>query len=762
MEGYSLRKILTVSIIASLSLVMVCSVVGCFWNSESALPSLSESGNQSSGNYAPGENGKMISGEFGDDTTGIAELTKRPDGDKTEPTLETRDFDPKNEYTKPGETQPGPTPETKRPQGDVTSAAPDDTTPVSGDVAGPGDTADVQTPETSSPDDSLPADTLIPDVSSVPDVTSQSPDEPGTTSGEPGTGSEDTTPETPGTTPEQTSGGETTTSPGTQNTGDAQQPEHTNQNPEDTTSPAGTGEAGSSAGDTTSGPTETGTQTSDNPGGTGTSSDPPVSGGQTPETQADPEPGTQPEETGHVHSFGAWTTIVEPGCQTSGTEKRECACGETETRTVNPLGHLTVTDPRVEPTCTEYGKTEGSHCVRCGYVIVAQQPIAPSHTPYVSKQRVEPTATACGHTEEISCKVCGAVLTGSTPIEPTGLTDPDNYSSDYAYRSLSELPNSDKLQELYRIIDEAAKQFHSDGSDASRTLAFNGQSIDDINLDDNTKFDASPYAIAIEALAEGLTDGEIYVVWSAYKTDHPLYYWIANTALTMPTGNQGQSGTLVVILCDASYSSGSARTAFNNKIYSDVGDFLSAASAGGSVYGEMMTIHDAISNEIDYKWNSVHQPDESPASHSIVGFFTREGGVCECYAKTMQLFMNFRGIENVYVYNTGHAWNLVKANDGNWYWIDPTWDDPDNFDYPLHYCYFKNDYEDIYEGSGLTGSGCFLEMEGHAVLPAGGPDTALEVDVNGTTYTYTYFELGIFWVYSLPQRAATAYSGPTD
>ena len=751
MEGYSLRKILTVSIIASLALVIVCSIVGCFWNSESALPSLSENGSQSSGNYAPGENGKMISGESGDDTTGIAELTKHPDGEKTEPTLETRDFDPKNEYTKPSDTEPGQNPGTNRPQGDVTSASPEATS------GSPAETADVQTPESSSGD--APSDPLITDASSASSDPPVTPPGDETSSGAPGTGSEDTAPAGSGTDSAQTSGPDNTAeTPGTGSGNPGQNPGDPSQ-----TGTAETGSSGEPSGDTTgTGSPGTGSQTTQNPGGTGTPSGPETTGGQTPGTQADPEPGTHPEETGHVHSFGAWTTLVEAGCTTGGTEKRECACGETETRETNPLGHLTVTDPRVEPTCTVPGKTAGSHCGRCGLIILAQQPIAPSHTPYVSKQRVEPTATACGHTEEISCRVCGEILTASTPIEPTGLTNPDNYSSDYAYNSLSDLPNSDRLQQLYRAIDEAAKQFHSNGEDASRTLSFNGQSIDDINLDENTKFDASPYAIAIEAFAEGLTDGEIYVVWSAYKTDHPLYYWISNTALTMPAVNQAQNGSYVIILCDAKYSSGSARTAFNNQIYSDVGNFLSAASAGSSVYGEVLNIHDAISEEIDYKYNSAGLPDESPDSHSIAGFFTREGGVCECYAKTLQLFMNFRGIKNVYVYNTGHAWNLVRANDGNWYWIDPTWDDPDNFDYPLHYCFFKNDTENIYEGSGLTGSGCFTEVEGHAILPAGGPDTALEVTINGNTYTYTYFDLGIFWVYSLPQRAATAYSGPTN
>jgi hypothetical protein len=39
-------------------------------------------------------------------------------------------------------------------------------------------------------------------------------------------------------------------------------------------------------------------------------------------------------------------------------------------------GHLVVIDSAVEPTCTEAGKTEGSHCGRCGDVLVKQKKVS--------------------------------------------------------------------------------------------------------------------------------------------------------------------------------------------------------------------------------------------------------------------------------------------------------------------------------------------------------------------------------------------------
>ncbi|MBR4237397.1 leucine-rich repeat domain-containing protein [bacterium] len=71
--------------------------------------------------------------------------------------------------------------------------------------------------------------------------------------------------------------------------------------------------------------------------------------------------------TEHIHEYGEWHTKNSPTCIGSGKEERICSCGESETRTIEALGHnyskwVTVS----EPTDTNNGKRERI-CSRCGH-----------------------------------------------------------------------------------------------------------------------------------------------------------------------------------------------------------------------------------------------------------------------------------------------------------------------------------------------------------------------------------------------------------
>ena len=88
-----------------------------------------------------------------------------------------------------------------------------------------------------------------------------------------------------------------------------------------------------------------------------------------------------------------------------------------------------VTDPRKEPTCTETGLTEGSHCGDCNAVLAEQKVIPATGHKEVIDPAVAPTETTPGKTESKHCSVCNAILVAQKEIPPTGKTPTDNTGS---------------------------------------------------------------------------------------------------------------------------------------------------------------------------------------------------------------------------------------------------------------------------------------------------------------------------------------------
>ena len=96
--------------------------------------------------------------------------------------------------------------------------------------------------------------------------------------------------------------------------------------------------------------------------------------------------------------------------------------GEKEVENPNDpaRGHTEVTDAAVAPTCTETGKTEGSHCSVCNTVLKAQEVIpALGHTE-VTDAAVAPTCTKTGLTEGKHCSVCNKILVMQEEIPADG------------------------------------------------------------------------------------------------------------------------------------------------------------------------------------------------------------------------------------------------------------------------------------------------------------------------------------------------------
>ncbi len=123
-----------------------------------------------------------------------------------------------------------------------------------------------------------------------------------------------------------------------------------------------------------------------------------------------------------VHTYTSAVT-TPAACTTEGVRTYTCSvCSDSYTEAISATGHTAVVDKAVAATCTEEGKTEGSHCSVCNAVIKAQETVpATGHTTVVDKA-VAATCTADGKTEGSHCSVCNAVVKAQETVPATGHT----------------------------------------------------------------------------------------------------------------------------------------------------------------------------------------------------------------------------------------------------------------------------------------------------------------------------------------------------
>lgn len=114
-------------------------------------------------------------------------------------------------------------------------------------------------------------------------------------------------------------------------------------------------------------------------------------------------------------------------------------------------------------------------------------------------------------------------------------------------------------------------------------------------------------------------------------------------------------------------------------------------------YEKEKAIHDYIINNADYDNMALMYGEWfTEYADQPYGVLINKQSICVGYATTFKLFMDLLEIENVIVSGWAasrddlHAWNLVKLDDGNWYAVDVSWDDP-NVEESVSYYYFNVD-----------------------------------------------------------------------
>ncbi len=176
-------------------------------------------------------------------------------------------------------------------------------------------------------------------------------------------------------------------------------------------------------------------------------------------------------------------------------------------------------------------------------------------------------------------------------------------------------------------------------------------------------------------------------VWDAVSLDRPDLFWIDTQKVSLVTtttsflGKKNYKYTLEPkeggsYFIDYFTKSSEVRAA-KLAIEQITDDIIQRAS--GSTEDKIRFVHDELVNRIEYN-------QESNINNSnLYGAIIEGKCVCEGYAEAFKYILDKLEIPCVTIYGTGvdnngeaeaHAWNYVKMDNGKWYAVDVTWDDP--------------------------------------------------------------------------------------
>ena len=219
------------------------------------------------------------------------------------------------------------------------------------------------------------------------------------------------------------------------------------------------------------------------------------------------------------------------------------------------------------------------------------------------------------------------------PTEPCVYNEP---KTDYAYSTLTD----DYVKKLYNQISD--------------------------NID--SEYEPSFYA-------EGnLSEYQITQAVEAYKNDHPEVFWLKSYCeyenFDYETGiwlTYTMSGDKLV----------TAKKKFNTAV-----DTISQSVPYGTECEREEYIHNYIINNCDYDEEAAESEGVQGNENDAYGVFVDGKAVCEGYSKAFQILCNKADIDCIQlmgiVDSDNHVWNCVKIG-GDWYQIDVTWDDVDDF-----------------------------------------------------------------------------------
>lgn len=163
--------------------------------------------------------------------------------------------------------------------------------------------------------------------------------------------------------------------------------------------------------------------------------------------------------------------------------------------------------------------------------------------------------------------------------------------------------------------------------------------------------------------------------------DFPGYSWLNNFTYRISGGKNAETLTITPYYSDY-FSSDKDLKRFLNKEEAAVRKVVESIPASAKTrYDRVAYINDYIVKNCEYSMDAFRVAN-TPMEMNYYPAWTAYGAlidgkaVCEGYSKAMKLCLDLLGIPCVLVSGNGHEWNEVQMEDGKWYLLDATFNDP--------------------------------------------------------------------------------------
>ena len=201
---------------------------------------------------------------------------------------------------------------------------------------------------------------------------------------------------------------------------------------------------------------------------------------------------------------------------------------------------------------------------------------------------------------------------------------------------------------------------------------------------------------------------ELSLAMSQLERNHPEIFWI--NGYSMKYNDISAEITLKIM---NGYSADTLRQ-MSQKLENTANAVLQMLDVSGSDYEKALAVHDYIVQYTEYDQSAVTKG--KGLWSTAYGCLINGSAVCQGYSQAFQILMNKLGIEcgicSGNAKGEDHAWNYINL-DGQYYWIDVTWDDPVSENYTfdwVHHGYFLIDDHMLERSRNFQNNGQFVPL----------------------------------------------------